>query len=90
MSVLYDAPGPKTRRRHLIGGIVGGLVVAAVIGLIVWKLDQEGQFTDAYWAPFQNSGVWKNTCPIPSPTEIRISSPAASLLRTVPSCEIHA
>jgi glutamate transport system permease protein len=61
MSVLYDAPGPRTRRRHLIGGVIGGLVVAAVFGLIVWKLDSEGQFDAAYWAPFQNSGVWENT-----------------------------
>jgi glutamate transport system permease protein len=61
MSILYDAPGPRTRRRHAIGGVVGGLVVAAFLALIVWKLNKEGQFSDAYWAPFQNSGVWQNT-----------------------------
>ncbi len=61
MSVLYDAPGPKTRRRHAIWAVLGGLVVAAVLGLVVWKLDQEGQFSGAYWAPFRNWGVWQNT-----------------------------
>jgi glutamate transport system permease protein len=61
VSILYDAPGPRTRRRHAIGGVVGGLVVAAFLALIVWKLNKEGQFSDAYWAPFQNSGVWQNT-----------------------------
>jgi glutamate transport system permease protein len=61
VSILYDAPGPKTRRRHAIGGVAGGLLIAAILGLIIWKLKSEGQFTDAYWAPFQNSGVWQNT-----------------------------
>src|SRR5262249_10239117 len=61
MSILYDTPGPKTRRRHRIGAVLGGLAVAAVLGLVVWKLDQEGQVSDACWAPFQNSGVWQNT-----------------------------
>jgi glutamate transport system permease protein len=33
LSVLYDAPGPKTRRRSLIASIVGGLLI---LGFLVW------------------------------------------------------
>ncbi|NNG40528.1 amino acid ABC transporter permease [Flexivirga sp. ID2601S] len=59
-SVLFDAPGPKARRRNLILGVVGCLVVAAVIGLAVWKLAEKGQF-DAYkWKPFTTASLWQN------------------------------
>jgi len=33
LSVLYDAPGPKTRRRSLIASIAGGIVI---LGVLVW------------------------------------------------------
>lgn len=61
MSVLYDVPGPRTRRRHLIGSIIGGLILLAIVGGLVWKLNAEDQFTKARWDPFTLSGIWQNT-----------------------------
>jgi glutamate transport system permease protein len=61
MSVLYDVPGPRTRRRHLIGSLIGGVVLLAILGAIVWKLYTKDQFTKARWEPFTLSGIWQNT-----------------------------
>jgi glutamate transport system permease protein len=54
---LYDAPGPRGRRRILIGSVVGALVVAAVVALVVQRLSDTGQFRSIYWEPFTRSGV---------------------------------
>jgi glutamate transport system permease protein len=51
-SVLYDAPGPKARTRHLVLGIVGTLVILAILGFIVWRFAQTGQFSAAKWKIF--------------------------------------
>lgn len=59
-SVLFDAPGPKTRRRYAILGVVGGLVVAAILALVVWKLADKDQFASYKWKPFAEWGTWKN------------------------------
>jgi glutamate transport system permease protein len=58
MSVaLYDAPGPRARRRVLIGSVVGGLLVAALVGLVIQRLEETGQFRSIFWEPFTRSGV---------------------------------
>lgn len=48
-SVLYDAPGPVTRRRELIGSVVGGLVLLGVVGLAVWYAAGRGVFEADRW-----------------------------------------
>lgn len=50
-SVLYDTPGPKARRRNLIGSIIVGLAVLAVLALVAMRLDDKGQFEAEKWAP---------------------------------------
>ncbi len=58
MSVaLYDAPGPQARRRVLIGSVVGGLVLAAVVAVIIQRLEETGQFRSIFWEPFTRAGV---------------------------------
>jgi len=54
---LYDAPGPRARRRILVGSIVGTLVVAAVIAVVIQRLADTGQFRSIFWEPFTRSGV---------------------------------
>jgi glutamate transport system permease protein len=54
---LYDAPGPRARRRILVGSLVGALVVAAVIAVVVQRLADTGQFRSVFWEPFTRSGV---------------------------------
>lgn len=63
-AVLYDAPGPKARRRALIGTII---VVALFLVLVVvagLRLAERGQFEFELWSPLVNpsderfSQVW--------------------------------
>lgn len=51
-SVLFDAPGPRTIRRHRIYTVVSILVLLALLGLAVWKLWAEDQLEYDKWEPF--------------------------------------
>jgi glutamate transport system permease protein len=53
-SVLYDAPGPVTRRRTLISSGVAGVIVLVVIALVIIRLASQGQFSAALWGPLVN------------------------------------
>lgn len=47
--VLFDAPGPRARRRHLAIALLG---VAGVVALLWWiyqRMDEKNQFTAARW-----------------------------------------
>lgn len=48
-SVLFDAPGPRTRFRHRLYGVIGGLIVLAFIGWIFKSLWDEEQITPDQW-----------------------------------------
>ncbi len=64
-SVLYDAPGPRSRRRVLIGSVIAGLALIGIIALVGAKLDKQGQFEEDKWAPLIDPGdasftpVWR-------------------------------
>jgi glutamate transport system permease protein len=51
-SVLFDAPGPKTRLRHRLYALVSTLVLAVVVAGVVWRLWERGQFAQRLWEPF--------------------------------------
>ncbi|MBW0090140.1 amino acid ABC transporter permease [Pseudonocardia sp. KRD-184] len=51
MSVLYDIPGPQSRRRTLIGSLVAGAIVLAVLVVVVVRLAEQEQFTAEKWGP---------------------------------------
>lgn len=48
-TVLYDAPGPRTRARIRLQSIVGGLALAALTGLVLWRLADQGQLAGERW-----------------------------------------
>ncbi len=48
-SVLYDAPGPQTRRRERIGSVVGALLILALVGVGVWVAAGRGVFGADRW-----------------------------------------
>lgn len=50
-SVLYDTPGPRAKRRTLIGSVIAGVAILAVIALVVNRLAQQGQFSAEKWGP---------------------------------------
>jgi glutamate transport system permease protein len=54
---LYDAPGPRTRRRILIGSILGLAAIGLLVLFVVNRLDETGQFRRIFWEPFTRSGV---------------------------------
>jgi glutamate transport system permease protein len=57
MIPIYDAPGPRTRRRILIGSIISAVALAGLGALILQRLSDTGQFREIFWEPFTTSGV---------------------------------
>lgn len=57
-SVLYDVPGPRAMARNRLLGVLTIIVVAAVIGWLLWRLFDTGQFTAQKWSAFTYSNVW--------------------------------
>lgn len=51
-SVLFDAPGPKTRARHHLYSVLTVVALAALIAVVVLRLDDKGQFAYRLWEPF--------------------------------------
>jgi glutamate transport system permease protein len=56
-AVLYDAAGPRGRRRILVGSVVGGVLVALVIGLAVARLASKGVFEAERWQVLTRSDL---------------------------------
>jgi glutamate transport system permease protein len=69
LSVLYDAPGPKARRRSLIGSIVGIILIAALFWWVIATLaaprvsangaETPGMFDPSRWDVLANPLVWE-------------------------------
>ena len=51
-SVLFDSPGPKARTRYRILGVVTALVIIAIVGFIVLRFAESGQFDAKKWRLF--------------------------------------
>jgi glutamate transport system permease protein len=47
--VLYDVPGPRARARNRILTLVGVVAVAAVVGFVLYRLADSGQFDSDKW-----------------------------------------
>jgi glutamate transport system permease protein len=59
-SVIFDAPGPRARRRIMAINVVGVLVVLGVLAWVVWGLARQGQLTATKWEPFATASAWEN------------------------------
>lgn len=60
-NVLFDAPGPRARRRHAILSVFGVLLVIAIAFLVVRKLKDAGQLEAEQWKPFlTDRSVWRD------------------------------
>jgi len=51
-SVLFDAPGPKTRARHRLYAVLSGAALILLVGALLWRLWEKGQFAPDLWEPF--------------------------------------
>ncbi|MGP6172024.1 amino acid ABC transporter permease [Microbacterium sp. A196] len=58
-SVLYDVPGPRARRRNGLLAIATVVLVAAVVGFLIYRMAVSGQFAPAKWYVFTFSTVWE-------------------------------
>ena len=59
-SVLFDAPGPKAKRRILLINIVGVLALLGLLVYLVLGLNSAGQLAPEKWNVFLKGGVWSN------------------------------
>lgn len=57
-AILFDAPGPRTRQRHLLYTGLGSLFVFGVAAAVLWILWDKGQITPDKWAPIFTAGAW--------------------------------
>ncbi|WP_034483448.1 amino acid ABC transporter permease [Actinomadura oligospora] len=58
-TVLFDAPGPRARRRNLTLTLVSALVILGLIAWIIYDLADKGQFAGELWKPFTQWDVWR-------------------------------
>lgn len=56
-TVLFDAPGPRARRRHLLLSILGVLLLVAGLVVVVRKMAAANQLESYMWLPFVNDPV---------------------------------
>ncbi len=56
---LYEAPGPRTRRRVRIGTMVSAVVVLLAIAAVVRQFWVTGQLAPRYWSLFLQWTTWR-------------------------------
>lgn len=57
-SVLFDAPGPRSRRRILLFNIAGAIVLIVGLAWVAYMLAQRGQLSPQKWVPFVQAQTW--------------------------------
>lgn len=50
--VLFDAPGPRGRRRILLLSVLSALLILTVLGLGLWQFGRNGQLAPEKWTPY--------------------------------------
>jgi len=56
-AVLYDTPGPKARLRNAGSGVVGTLLILALLGFVLYRLAATGQFDGRVWTWIQYQAI---------------------------------
>ena len=60
-SVLFDAPGPRARRRHAIFALVGVVLALLALYVVYRKMQAANQLQGFMWEPFvSDSSVWQD------------------------------
>jgi glutamate transport system permease protein len=57
-NVLFDAPGPRARRRHAILTVFGFVLAAGILALVLWKFQAQGQLQASMWTSLFTADVW--------------------------------
>jgi glutamate transport system permease protein len=56
-TALYDAVGPRGRRRIMLGSILGALLIAAIVAVVLLRLADKGQLEAERWEVLTNGDV---------------------------------
>ncbi|MEU8551253.1 amino acid ABC transporter permease [Streptomyces roseoverticillatus] len=56
-TALYDIPGPRARRRHLVYGLAATVVILGIVAWVLYLLFDTHQFTAEKWRPFVYEGI---------------------------------
>ncbi|SDP10484.1 amino acid ABC transporter membrane protein 2, PAAT family [Pedococcus dokdonensis] len=60
-AVLFDAPGPRARRRHALLAVLGALLLVVIVVVVLRKMQSAGQLDPALWKPFiTDRSVWRD------------------------------
>jgi glutamate transport system permease protein len=59
-TVLYDAPGPRARRRNLIIAIGFTALLLALFALVFNELNSKFELAGSKWSPFFQGDLWQN------------------------------
>ncbi|MFC9950344.1 amino acid ABC transporter permease [Streptomyces prasinus] len=57
-SVLYDAPGPRAKRRNVIFSVVFVVLLVLLLWWVYRTMDDKGQLEWSLWKPFTESAAW--------------------------------
>jgi len=58
-AVLFDAPGPKARRRHAVLTALGAVLVALTLWVVLRKMSEAQQLQSTMWTPFLHGEAWR-------------------------------
>ncbi|GAB2669065.1 amino acid ABC transporter permease [Kribbella swartbergensis] len=56
-AVLYDVPGPRAKARNRILNAVVIVALLAVVGWVIYRLNQSGQFAERRWIQFTYESI---------------------------------
>ncbi|TDC68126.1 amino acid ABC transporter permease [Actinomadura sp. GC306] len=59
-NVLFDIPGPRARKRNRLLSVLVSVVLLAILGALLWRLEDKGQFQKHLWTPFTEWTVWRH------------------------------
>lgn len=55
---LYEAPGPRTRRRIVVGTAISCVLLVALVWWVVWQFYVHGQLDPKYWTFWTRATTW--------------------------------
>lgn len=58
-SVLFDAPGPRARRRNRVISLAVLVVAVITVSAVLARLADKGQLAAAKWHPFLTADLWR-------------------------------
>jgi glutamate transport system permease protein len=58
-NVLFDMPGPRAAARQRIYTWIAAAILLALLGLVLWKLYDAGEFAPSVWEDMAQPNIWR-------------------------------